>query len=104
MLDLETAKVIVGTASTAIIGVQGILKIYHRIKWLMRPQVTQGVTIFNGEAKQLFAAIGRIEKRQDSLVEVVAKSTQTANRAIGILEQRVLSIEDRLASGAEAQG
>lgn len=85
-MDWETAKVVVGVGSTAIIGIQGMLKVYHRIRFMMRPErPAQGVTIFNGEVKQLFDAIGRIEQRQDR-----------HGRQLETVVQRVSNLEQRL--------
>lgn len=87
-MEWETAKVIMGTASTAFVGAQAMLKVYQRLRIMLRtPQPAQGVTIFNGEAKQLFEAIGRIEKRQDH-----------HGRQLETVVQRVSNLEQRLST------
>lgn len=80
---------LIGIASTAIVGVQGMLKVYQRVRFLMRPmkppEEPKGLTIMNGEADRLFATLGRIEQKGD----------QTARR-LELLSHRVASIEGRM--------
>lgn len=82
---------VVATVSTAIVGIQGMMRAFRIARSLWgrtRPtQEPKGVTIMNGEAKQLFAAVSRIEERQDR-----------HGTALEHLGARMESVERRLAT------
>lgn len=79
---------IIGVTSTAIVGAQGMLKLYQRFKFLTRSETPpKGVTIMNGEAKDLFAAIRRIESKQDR-----------HGHQMETLTERVTGVEERLSA------
>jgi len=83
---------VVGTISTGIVGVQAMLKVYQRLRIMLRPTSASpsgGVTIWNGEVKKLFEAIGRIEERQDR-----------HGRELQLVSSRVTGIEKRLAQSS----
>lgn len=85
---------VVGVFSAVLVGVQAMLKAYQILRAVIRrasnpaqPQLPPGITIMNGEAKQLFAAIGRIEQRQDH-----------QGRQLEVAVQRISNLEQRLST------
>lgn len=88
---------VVGMASTAIVGIQGLLKVWARLRMLTRPE-KKGITIMNGEAKDLLSAIQRIEGRQDRHSNELMKLSGAVDSKFEMLSQRVGNIEQRLAT------
>ena len=90
-MDAESAKVIAGyggVISTLFLGAKSFLRFAREYR--NRHKIT-GVTIVNGEYKDLMKAIGRIENRQD-----------TQGRSLRHVVERVTRIEERFVRHLDA--
>jgi hypothetical protein len=97
-------------ASAVFVAVQAAMKIYQRARIWLRPAKEQqhGITIMNGDARQLLEAVGRIESRQDrhgEALKLQSRLQQQQNellaghtKALDSLSQRTSTIEQRLSA------
>lgn len=94
---------IIGICSTALVGIQAVLKVYQRLRFLIKTQGTTAalnpqITIMNGDARRLLSAIDRIETYQDSQALAQAQAAEIQSRQMETLSVRVANVETRLAA------
>lgn len=94
---------IIGICSTALVGIQAVLKVYQRLRFLIKTQGTTAalnpqITIMNGDARRLLNAIDRIETYQDSQALAQAQAAEIQSRQMETLSVRVANVETRLAA------